>query len=65
MTSKKILFIMHTPPPVHGAAMVGKYIKDNKNEMIEFGKNTRNKFLNKYTLQTFENNIISILSNNM
>ena len=27
---KKILFIMHTPPPVHGAAMVGKYIKESK-----------------------------------
>lgn len=30
MTSNRILFIMHTPPPVHGAAMVGKYIKDSK-----------------------------------
>lgn len=26
----KILFIMHMPPPVHGAAMVGKYIHDSK-----------------------------------
>lgn len=26
--SKKILFIMHMPPPVHGAAMIGKYIHD-------------------------------------
>lgn len=26
----KILFIMHTPPPVHGAAMMGQYIKDSK-----------------------------------
>ena len=25
-----ILFIMHMPPPVHGAAMVGKYIRDSK-----------------------------------
>ena len=25
----KILFIMHMPPPVHGAAMVGKYIHDS------------------------------------
>ena len=25
-----ILFIMHMPPPVHGAAMVGKYIHDSK-----------------------------------
>jgi len=28
-TPKKILFILHFPPPVHGAAMVGKYIKDS------------------------------------
>lgn len=27
---QKILFIMHMPPPVHGAAMVGKYIHDSK-----------------------------------
>jgi len=26
----KILFIMHVAPPVHGAAMVGKYIKESK-----------------------------------
>ena len=25
----KIIFIMHMPPPVHGAAMVGKYIHDS------------------------------------
>ncbi len=25
-----ILFIMHMPPPVHGAAMMGKYIHDSK-----------------------------------
>lgn len=30
-TSKHvILFILHLPPPVHGAAMMGKYIKDSK-----------------------------------
>lgn len=27
--NKKILFILHYPPPIHGAAMVGKYIKDS------------------------------------
>lgn len=27
---KKILFIMHMPPPVHGAAMVGQYIHDSE-----------------------------------
>lgn len=26
----KVLFIMHMPPPVHGAAMVGKYIHDSR-----------------------------------
>jgi glycosyltransferase involved in cell wall biosynthesis len=26
---KKILFIMHLPPPIHGAAMVGQYIMDS------------------------------------
>ena len=26
----KILFILHLPPPIHGSAMVGKYIKDSK-----------------------------------
>lgn len=30
MKKPKILFIMHTPPPVHGAAMMGQYIKDSK-----------------------------------
>lgn len=27
--NNKILFLLHFPPPVHGAAMVGKYIKDS------------------------------------
>ena len=27
---QKILFIMHMPPPVHGAAMVGQYIHESK-----------------------------------
>ena len=33
----KILFVLHLPPPVHGAAMVGKYIHDSKlvNEKFE------------------------------
>jgi glycosyltransferase involved in cell wall biosynthesis len=28
--SIKVLFILHFPPPVHGASMVGQYIKDSK-----------------------------------
>ena len=31
----KILFIMHMPPPVHGAAMIGKYIHDSKNYQMK------------------------------
>ena len=31
MSSKlNILFIMHMPPPIHGAAMMGKYIYDSE-----------------------------------
>jgi len=26
----KILFIMHMPPPMHGAAQIGQYIHDSK-----------------------------------
>jgi hypothetical protein len=26
----KILFIMHMPPPVHGAAVMGQYIHDSR-----------------------------------
>ena len=26
----KVLFIMHMPPPVHGASMMGQYIHDSK-----------------------------------
>lgn len=26
---KKILFILHLPPPIHGAAMMGKYLHDS------------------------------------
>ena len=36
MSRPKILFILHLPPPVHGAAMVGKYIHDSKSINEEF-----------------------------
>ena len=29
-SKSKILFILHYPPPVHGAAMVGQYIRESK-----------------------------------
>lgn len=32
----RILFIMHMPPPVHGASMVGKYIHDSETVNSEF-----------------------------
>lgn len=34
---QKILFIMHMPPPVHGAAMMGQYVHDSDliNEKFE------------------------------
>lgn len=34
---RSILFILHLPPPVHGAAMMGKYIHDSKiiNEVFD------------------------------
>lgn len=28
--NNKILFVLHLPPPVHGAAMMGKYLRDSK-----------------------------------
>lgn len=31
-----VLFILHMPPPVHGAAMVGKYIHDSESVNSEF-----------------------------
>lgn len=30
MTKKKILFLLHLPPPVHGSSMVGKWIKESE-----------------------------------
>ena len=36
MITHRILFILHLPPPVHGAAMVGKYIKDSELINAEF-----------------------------
>jgi len=32
----KVLFILHLPPPVTGAGMVGKYIKENENLNLKY-----------------------------
>lgn len=46
----KILFILHLPPPVHGSAMVGKYIKDSK--VVDNAFDTR--FINLSTSLTID-----------
>lgn len=37
MNKTRALFILHLPPPIHGASMMGKYIKDSRiiNESID------------------------------
>ena len=30
VSPRKVLYVMHMPPPVHGASMVGKYIRESK-----------------------------------
>ena len=37
MHKAKVLFIIHMPPPVHGASMVGQYIHDSDfiNDLFE------------------------------
>ena len=47
---KKILFVLHLPPPVHGSAMVGKYIKDSPLVNSTFDA----KFINLSTSKTIE-----------
>jgi len=46
----KILFILHLPPPVHGSAMVGQYIKDSK--LVDNAFDTR--FINLSTSLTID-----------
>ena len=36
MKKKKILFILHLPPPAHGAAKVGEFISQSKNLKNEY-----------------------------
>lgn len=36
MALKKILFVLHLPPPIHGSSMIGEYIKNSKTINKEF-----------------------------
>lgn len=36
MKQHRLLFLLHLPPPVHGASMMGKYIRDSKRLNDEF-----------------------------
>lgn len=47
----KILFILHLPPPVHGAAMIGKYIHDSH----LLNSNFNCKYINFTTASNLEN----------
>ncbi len=42
MEKQKILFILHLPPPIHGAAMMGQFIADSKIINLRY----RTKFVN-------------------
>ena len=46
----RVLFILHLPPPVHGSAMVGQYIKDSK--VVDNAFDTR--FINLSTSLTID-----------
>lgn len=41
------------------------FLMENRNIVQKFSMNVRTKFLDKYTLQTFEKNIVSVLSKNL
>lgn len=47
-----ILFIMHMPPPVHGAAMMGQYIHDSKLINSSFNCHYINLALSKELIET-------------
>ena len=48
--AKKILLIMHLPPPVHGSSMVGQYIKDS----VVINNTFDTKFINLSTSKTVD-----------
>lgn len=47
---KKILFILHIPPPIHGSSMVGQYIKDS----VVINKSFETNFINLSTSKTVD-----------
>lgn len=47
---QKILFILHLPPPIHGAAMLGQFIVDSK----IINSNYETKYINLGTTKTFK-----------
>ena len=50
MKQQKILFILHLPPPIHGAAMLGQFIVDSK----IINSNYETKYINLGTTKTFK-----------
>ena len=48
--AKKILFILHLPPPVHGSSMVGQYIKNS----VVINNTFNTKFINLSTSKTVD-----------
>jgi len=50
MKHKKILFILHLPPPIHGAAMLGQFIVDSK----IINSNYETKYINLGTTKHFK-----------
>ena len=48
--NKKVLFILHMPPPVHGAAMVGSYIKKS----LRINSTFNTKYIRLGTTNSFE-----------
>jgi len=50
MKQPKILFILHLPPPIHGAAMLGQFIVDSK----IINSNYETKYINLGTTKTFK-----------
>lgn len=57
---KKILFILHVPPPIHGSSVVGKYIKESKLINHTFNSNFINLSTSKKVDEIGKNPLIKI-----